>query len=71
MARGEFRSYRGDDVIPSLARQFPEWERFLEETSALSVRPDAAAKAKLPGYLSRLVAWMDWIGAELGLEAVE
>jgi hypothetical protein len=71
MARGEFRSYRTADVIPPLARGFPEWEGFLEETSGLSIRPDSAATSCLPAYLTQLVAWMDWIGAELGLERAE
>jgi hypothetical protein len=71
MARGELRSYRGADVIPPLAREFPEWVQFMEETSGLHVHPISAATARLPGYLPQLVAWMDWIGAELGLERAE
>lgn len=71
MARGEFRSFRGADVFPSLAREFPEWTQFLEETSGLYVHPTSAAAARLPAYLSQLVAWMECMGAELGLERAE
>jgi hypothetical protein len=68
MARGEFRSYRGPDVLDPLARAEPGWAPFLEGTRGLYVYPVEDAAARLSVYLARCAEWMDWIGAELGYE---
>jgi hypothetical protein len=65
MARGEFRSFRGVDVLPPLKRSFPEWAAFLDETRGLYIQPVSPSPEQVSAYLSHLVTWMDWIGAQL------
>jgi predicted nucleotidyltransferase len=65
MARGKFRSYRGIDVLPLLEDFFPQWKSFLRETEALDIRPIAPSAQQVADYLSKLVVWMDWVGAQL------
>jgi hypothetical protein len=65
MGRGEFRSYRGSDVLPTLAASLPEWASFLEETGGLYLRPIDTAAERIDAYLAGLVRWLDWIGGEL------
>lgn len=65
MACGEFRSYRGADVIPSLDKRFPQWSTFLNETRALYIRHVSPTAEQVSAYLSKLVTWMDWIGGQL------
>lgn len=65
MARGEFRSFRNADVFPALKQLFPGWSAFLDESTACYF-PDAdPTPEQVSAYLSRLLAWMDWIGAQL------
>jgi hypothetical protein len=65
MARGEFRSFRYADVFPALKRIFRQWAPFLDEStksyfSATNPTPD-----EVTAFVSRLAAWMDWIGTQL------
>ncbi len=69
MALGEFRSFRGADVIPTLERLFPEWTGFLEETRALYIQPRETTPEEVAAYLSKLVPWMAWIKPQLEQDA--
>jgi hypothetical protein len=65
MAKGKFRSFRGIDVIPTLGKLCPERGEFLEETRALYIELADPSPAQIDAYLSRLVTWMDFVGAQL------
>jgi hypothetical protein len=65
MARGRFRSFRGIEVISPLEKLFPQWAEFLEETRARHVELTDPSPAQIDAYLSRLVTWMDFVGAQL------
>jgi hypothetical protein len=65
MARGEFRSFRYAEVFPALKRLFPQWASFLNESTESYFPATDPPPEQLSGYLSRLLAWMDWIGAQL------
>lgn len=65
MVLGEFRSFRGTDVIPPLERRSAEWRTFLEETRALYLQPRETSPEEVATYLSKLVAWMAWIKPQL------
>ena len=65
MARGEFRSFRYADVFPSLKQLFPEWSSFLDESSESYFPATEPTPGRVSAYLSRLAAWMEWIGAQL------
>jgi hypothetical protein len=58
---GEFRSFRGADVIPALERRFPEWTGWLEETRGLYIEPQETTPEEVAAYLSRLLTWLEWI----------
>lgn len=63
---GELYSFKGVDVFPRLQARFPQWCAFLDETEALYIYPDASASdGEISAYLSQLVSWIDWIGAQL------
>jgi hypothetical protein len=64
-ACGEFRSFRGSEVLPPLMKRFSRWSAFLGETARLYLQPVDATTAQVSAYLSELVPWMDWIGAGL------
>ena len=61
MACGEFRSYRACDVLPPLARSFPQWTAFLEQTNRLCVELADAPEKEAEVYLKQLVSWMDFL----------
>ena len=65
MARGEFRSFRYADVFPSLKQIFPQWAPFLDESTESYFPATEPTPDEVTAYLSRLAAWMDWIGAQL------
>ena len=65
MARGEFRSFRYAEVFPALIPLFPEWTSFLDESSECYFPATDPRPGQISGYLSRLAAWMEWIGAHL------
>lgn len=65
MAKGEFRSFKGSDVLPSLLNALPDWKPFLEQTAGLYVLPPAAAPEHIVEYLARLTPWMDWVDQRL------
>jgi hypothetical protein len=67
MARGEFCSYRAADVLPALSQLLPEWSSFLDQSSEYYFPAADPTPEQVSAYLSRLVAWMEWIGAELHL----
>jgi hypothetical protein len=64
-AHGEFRSFRGSEVLPPLLQRYPQWSAFLAETTRLYIQPVEAPPAQVSAYLTELVPWMDWVGAEL------
>ena len=65
MARGEFRSLRCAEVFPALKQLFPQWVPFLHESTESYFPSVDPPPEQLSAYLSRLLAWMDWIGAQL------
>jgi hypothetical protein len=65
MARGEFRSFRYADVFPALKQRFPEWALFLDESTGSYFPAASPTPEQISAYLSRLLVWMDWIGAQL------
>jgi predicted nucleotidyltransferase len=65
MALGRFCSYRGREVLPTLEALFPQWGPFLSETEALYIHPVVPSAEQITDYLSKLVVWMDWVGAQL------
>jgi hypothetical protein len=70
MARGEFRSFRYAEVFPALIPLFPEWSPFLDESIRSYYPTTDPPSGQISGYLSRLLAWMEWIGAQLYDDAV-
>jgi hypothetical protein len=66
---GEFRSFRGADVIPALERRFPEWTGWLEETRGLYIDPRETTPEEVAAYLSKLLTWLDWIKPQLEQDA--
>ncbi len=63
---GELYSFKGADVFPLLKARFPQWRAFLNETEVLYIFPDSSATDnKISAYLSQLVSWVDWVGAQL------
>jgi hypothetical protein len=62
---GEFCSFCGDEVLPPLLQRFPQWSALLIETERLYIRPSDATPAPVSAYLTELLPWMEWIGAEL------
>lgn len=65
MACGDFKSFRGADVIPFAKASLPEWQGFLETTEASYLfLPKADAKS-IAEYLPHLVGWMEKIGSIL------
>ena len=70
MARGEFRSFRYAEVLPALIPLFPEWSPFLDESTESYFPATDPSPDEVSGYLSRLLAWMEWIGAQLYGDAV-
>ena len=66
---GEFRSFRGADVIPALERRFPEWTEWLEETRGLYIEPRETTPEEVAAYLSRLITWLEWIKPQLEQDA--
>jgi predicted nucleotidyltransferase len=65
MALGRFYTYRGREVLPTLEALFPQWEPFLRETERRYIHPAAPGAEQVADYLSKLVVWMDWVGAQL------
>lgn len=65
IALGQFHSFRGIEVLPVLRALFPQWEAFLSETNRLYVDLTDASEQDRLGYMSRLVPWTDWVGAQL------
>jgi hypothetical protein len=65
MARGEFSSLRYADVFPALKQLFPQWASFLNESTESYFPAADPPPEQISAYLSRLLAWMDWIGAQL------
>jgi hypothetical protein len=65
MARGAFRSFRYTEVFPALKPLFPRWSAFLDESSQCYLPPSDPTPDQVSAYLSGLVAWMEWIGAQL------
>jgi hypothetical protein len=66
---GEFRSFRGADVIPALERRFPEWTEWLEETQGLYIEPRETTPEEVIAYLSQLLTWLEWIKPQLEQDA--
>jgi hypothetical protein len=58
---GEFCSFQGADVIPSLERRFPEWSGWLAETRTLYIEPRETTTEEVAAYLSKLIIWLEWI----------
>ena len=65
MARDEFRSFRYGDIFPALKQLFPQWASFLDESTASYFPAADPTLEQMSAYLSRLLAWMEWIGAQL------
>jgi hypothetical protein len=65
MARGEFRSFRYADVFPALKQIFRQWAPFLDESTESYFPATDPTRDEVTAYLSRLAAWMEWIGAQL------
>lgn len=65
MAKEQFRSFKGTDVIPALEKTSPNWADFLDKTRGLYIHLSEATDDEVSGYLSQLVSWMDWIGTQL------
>lgn len=64
-AHGGFCSFRGSDTLPLLRQRYPHWSAFLTETMRLFIQPTNATPVQVLEYLTELVSWMDWIGAQL------
>ena len=64
LARNEFRSYRGVDVIPAVRQSHPEWEAFMENTEKLYIQTTDPAPEDVSNYLNGLVSWMEWVSKQ-------
>lgn len=64
MARAEFRSLRGRDVLPGAEQVVPGWSPFLHDTARLyhRVQPGAPDESQ---YLPTLVAFAAWVEQEV------
>jgi predicted nucleotidyltransferase len=65
MARGDFRSFQGTDVLPALRCDLPQWSPFLETTERLYIMPANSAVQEVRDYEQRMLAWVDWLHKEL------
>ncbi len=65
MAKGEFRSFKGLEVIPVLEKSLANWTAFLDRTRELYISLSGDSEDEGSGYLSQLSTWMDWIGEQL------
>ncbi len=64
IARGQFRSLRGVDVLPTLESTDPRWTAFLQDTTRcyIEVQPEAPA---YESYLHTLADFAEWCRQEV------
>jgi len=65
MARGQFRSFLGSEILPLLTQELPEWTPFLRETQRLYILPPSASPEEVESYQALLVPWIDWVNQHL------
>lgn len=64
MARGQFRSFRGADVL-SVLHTLPQWADFLTETERWYLNPATDAAERIEAYQKRLVDWVEYVHVQL------
>ena len=64
MAQGHYKSDKGTDVFPLLARN-EEWSNFLDYTRRVYITPTATTSAEVDEYATKLVAWLEWVQKQL------
>lgn len=65
MAQGQFRSFKGIEVLPPLEEDLPEWAPFLRETERFYIAPpDVLAKENVE-YQSHLLLWLEQVNQPL------
>jgi len=65
MARGQFRSFQGSEILPLLTQELPEWTPFLRETQRLYILPPSASPEEVESYQVLLLPWIDWVNQHL------
>lgn len=65
MVRGQFRSFCGTEVIPTLREAEPAWREFLGATQTRYIHVTNPRLSQVAAYLAQLVTWMEWIGTTI------